>query len=110
MTIHTRTATTIDGVEYAPGTKFRVTKEGARLSGYAPYGLGASISWRQDLHVGDVVTCTGFGPGWGSDPGYGVEFTTEQSEAAGASHCDVWPGAGGLWNFHPAPSYLEPLE
>jgi hypothetical protein len=50
------------------------------------------------------------GEGMGSDPGFGVEFTTEQSLAARASHCDIYPFVGGLWAYRPPPGYLEPLE
>jgi len=104
-----RNAHTIEGVTYAPGARFRVVKEGARLSGWVPI-RGGSRGWRQDLHVGDVIECTGFGRGMGSDPGYGVEFVSEESKAAGAFHVDFFPAAGGIWSYHPAEGFIEPEE
>jgi hypothetical protein len=50
------------------------------------------------LHVGDIVTCTGYSPGSGADPGYGVEFSSQQSEAARAFHCGIWPMHGILFD------------
>lgn len=105
-----RNEVTIDDVTYKPGGKFRVIAEGATLNGWAPHPTGGHVGWRQELHVGDVITCTGFGPGWGGDPGYGVEFTSEQSTAARASHCDVFPSSGSVFRFHPAAGYLEPID
>jgi hypothetical protein len=98
-----------DGIRYAPEVKFRVVKEGLRLNGMTPI-VGGMSGWSQTLKVGDVLTCTGFGPGWGGDPGYGVEFTTEESIAARASHCDLWPSTGGPFGYRPKPGYLEPLD
>lgn len=108
--LHSRREMTFDGVVYAPDAKFRVVREGAHLDGRVSIGMSAFQGWRQDLHVGDVVTCTGFGRGFGGDPGYGVEFTSEQSTAARASHCDVFPSSGSVFRFHPAAGYLEPID
>lgn len=105
-----RRAVTYDGVTYAPGRQFRVTRRGVKLTGMTPDGPGAFRGWGQDLNPGDVVTCTGFGPGWGSDPGYGVGFTTPESLAAHAGHCEIHPMAGGMWGFRPHPLVLEPVD
>jgi hypothetical protein len=105
-----RQTTTLDGVEYAPGGKFRVVKEGARLSGWTPMAPSAWSGWSQVLHVGDVIECRGFGPGFGSDPGYGVEWTSEQAREAHAGSCDFWPSVGGMWSYHPAAGFLEPVD
>jgi hypothetical protein len=94
-----------DGLTYAPGAKFRVIKEGARLTGWQPAGPSSHRGWRQDLHIGDVIECTGVGPGWGSDPGFGVEF-----KVPGVNSVDFQPSVGGIWNYRPAPGYLEPVE
>lgn len=104
-----RVARTIDGVTYAPGAKFRVVGRGARLSGWTPAGPGAYDGWGQRLNPGDVIECTGHGPGFGSDPGHGVEWTSEQAKEAGAHSIDFWPNEGGMWNYHPAPGFLEPV-
>lgn len=107
--LHSRREMTFDGVVYAPDAKFRVVREGAHLDGRVSIGMSAFQGWRQDLHVGDVVTCTGFGRGFGGDPGYGVEFTSERSQAEGAFACEITPSAGGTFDYRPAPGYLEPI-
>jgi hypothetical protein len=103
-----REMTALDGTVYAPGARFLVVRVGARLEGWVPVP-GAVGGWDQSLSVGDTLTCTGFGPGMGADPGYGVEFTSAESEAASAFHCDFRPSVGGTWRYHPAPGYLEPI-
>jgi hypothetical protein len=105
-----RRAVTYDGVRYEPGGKFRVATEDATLDGMKCAGPYAWDGWRQRLRPGDVLTCTGYGAGWGSDPGYGVEFTTPESEAAGAFHCDVHPGVVVPFGYRPRPGVLEPVS
>ena len=104
-----RRAISLDGVTYAPGERFRVIAEGAVLDGLVP-ARGSYKSWRQQLRPGDILTCTGYGPGFGGDPGYGVEFTSAGSEAAGAFHCQVRPVAGGALDYRPARGLLQPDE
>lgn len=103
-----RTSVTFDGIQYAPGKQFRVIAEGLTLSGMTPMPGGAR-GWSQKLEPGDILTCTGYGAGWGSDPGYGVEFTSEQSEAARAFCCDVFPHDGGLWDYRPPAGSVVPV-
>lgn len=98
-----RKTATLDGVEYAVGGKFRVIRDGASLSGWTPT-RGGHRGWSRDLQVGDVVECAGFGPGWGSDPGYGIEF-----KAPGVSSVEVRPSAGSMWSYRPADGFLEPV-
>lgn len=109
MALYTeRSARKIGDVMYAPGTKFKVVVEGLRLSGYVPTQWhGASDGWSQQLQPGDILTCTGFGPGLGSDPGFGIEFTSEESERVRAYHCSVRPESGGPWGYHPRPGTVE---
>jgi hypothetical protein len=59
---------------------------------------------------GDVIECTGFGAGWGSDPGFGVEWTTERSRADGAGYLELHPSVGGAFAYHPAPGLLRRIE
>jgi hypothetical protein len=106
MSMQGRSAVTYDGVTYAPGVKFRVIQAGARLTGWTAE-LHGSRGWGQALEPGDVITCTGDGPGMGSDPGHGVEFTSAKAEAAGAFHCEFQPGAGSIFSYRPAPGFLE---
>lgn len=101
-----RSARTFDDVEYAPEGKFKVVGHGAWLTGLEPIGQMAWKGWRRDLVVGEVIVCTGFGAGWGSDPGYGIEFL----DPGGAMHVEVHPQAGGMWAYRPAPGILEPTE
>jgi hypothetical protein len=107
--MHDRSAATFDGIDYAPGRKFRVGRERLKLTGYTPVRGGAD-GWEQVLHAGDILTCTGYGPGIGGHPGYGVEFTSQQSEAAGAFHCDIWPMNGSLFDHRPPAGSLEPAD
>jgi hypothetical protein len=109
MTPSERRAATFDGVTYAPGTRFRAIRAGVTLDGMVPE-RGGYGGWRQQLQPGDVVTCTGYGPGWGGDPGYGVEFTSTESEAARACHCEIRPMAGGVFDYHPAAGLIEPID
>lgn len=95
--------------DYPQGAKFRVIAEGAYLTGYAPLQgttcPGALVSWRQNLAVGDVIECRGYGPDWGSDPGYGIHWVHPE-----ASHVMFHPYEGGIFNFHPKPGYLERVD
>jgi hypothetical protein len=104
--MHDRTPARFDGIDYAPGRKFRVIREGLTLTGHTAI-IGGAQGWEQVLHIGDILTCTGYGPGSGGDPGYGVEFTSEHSEAARAFHCDIWPMYGGEFGYRPPPGSVE---
>jgi hypothetical protein len=99
-TMHGRQARTFDGVDYVPGAKYEVLVPGLRLSGWIPIHGGAQ-GWGQQLQPGDVITCLGYGPGWGSDPGYGIEWTSEAAKAAHAYSLDIWPTAGGAFDYRP---------
>lgn len=103
-----RRTTTLDGTGYAPGRRFRVIREGLILSGMVPAAPSAWDGWSQRLHPGDIVTCTGYGPGFGGDPGYGVEFTTPESLQARAGNCTISPSTGGAFGCRPVPGALEP--
>lgn len=106
----TRTAVTYDGVKYEPGTRFRVISEGGRLVGMRAVAPFSWQGWRQNLAVGDIIMCNGFGPGFGMDPGYGVEFTSEKSLAEHVVHVMFEPNAGTMWDGHPRAGFLEPLQ
>jgi hypothetical protein len=91
--------------DYPAGRKFRVVREGGYLFGMAPLGsTGGFTGTRRDLHVGDVIETTGFGAGWGSDPGYGIHFKDAEARWA-----EFKPSTGGAFAYQPAPGYLEPL-
>ena len=109
MPLRDRRAATYDGLSYASGRRFRVITEGAALNGHTPAPSGAR-GWQQKLQPGDILTCTGYGPGFGADPGYGVGFTSPAAEAAGAFCCDIWPMAGGSIDYHPPAGFLEPAD
>lgn len=103
-----RRTATYDGVTYAPGRVFEVAREGARLTGWVPEADGGLGLWSKEMHPGDLLTCTGDGPGAGSDPGFAVEFTSQASEEARASHCTVSPDTGMPFTGRPAPGVLKP--
>lgn len=94
--------------DFPKGAKFRVVKDGARLSGMVPFAGGAYQGWGHVLAVGDVIESRGFGPGWGSDPGYGVHWTCEAVREARASFVEFKPSGSGNWfTYWPAAGWLE---
>lgn len=95
---------TYEGVEYAPGKKFRVVMTGGRLSGWEPK-LGYQQGWGQVLEPGDEIVCAGAGWGMGSDPGYGVHWRVE-----GKNYVEFVPSTGGAFGYRPAPGFLEPID
>jgi hypothetical protein len=95
----------LDGVTWAPDQEYRVVKEGAYLTGWKSSGTSSWGSWRRDLEVGEVIVCAGFGAGFGSDPGFGVEFRDPE---VGLTEFHPW--VGGAFNYRPEPGYLEPVE
>lgn len=99
-----RRTMTFDGVEYAVGSKFKVVRTGGYLIGWKHDSLGA-IGWSQRLAVGEVIVCDGAGFGFGSDPGYGIEFQNDEVGRA----C-FHPTVGGSFNYRPQPGYLEPVN
>lgn len=107
--MNVRRAITLDGVEYVPGKRFRIIREGCSLHGMVPMPQwsNAWAGWKQELHVGDIIECTGFGPGWGADPGYGIEFTSEVAKEAAASHATFFPDTGVPFAYRPQTGYME---
>lgn len=100
--------------DWPKGRRYRVIKvDGGYpfLNGMEPYaGIGSAYKgWQQKLAVGDVITSLGYGPGWGSDPGYGIHFTTEQVQAAHVSWAEFTPHAGGVFDYHPEDGWLEEI-
>lgn len=101
-----RRAVTVDGMVYEPGQSYRVIREGAYLSGWQQSTQGNyQTGWRRDLAVGDVIVCAGFGAGWGSDPGFGVEFRDPE-----VGLVEFQPLIGGPFNYRPEPGYLEVVD
>jgi hypothetical protein len=98
---------TYDGLTYDAGKRFRVTKSGARLTGFILRRDGANQGWTQELSPGDEIECLGFGPGFGSDPGYGINWTSERAKAERAHSLTVSPSEGGIWSYRPVAGYLE---
>lgn len=110
QTLPERTATILSDVDYSPGRRFVVVARHALLTGWVHRG-GATTHWSQRLSPGDVLTCTGFGfgDGTGFTPGFGVEWSSAASEAAGAVHVQLSPDQGGPWAHHPRAGFLVPL-
>lgn len=90
---------------YPPGSRWRVLKPGLRLSGWRPTGPGTFQGVGRELHPGDVIECDGFGPGWGSDPGYGINWRDPEY-----GKCDLWPAQGSAFSYHPPDGYLERVD
>jgi hypothetical protein len=95
-------------VRYTEGKKFRVIKEGAKLSGLVPGNGPWHNGWGRDLVVGEVITCRGFQWGWGSDPGQEVFFTADNMPPH-ASYVKVTPTVYGAMTSWPQDGYLEEI-
>ena len=91
--------------KYPAGKKFRVVAEGAHLTGWKPSGPYSFTGARRVLHVGDIVETSGFGRGFGSDPGFGVHF-----KDAEIGKTEFWPSQGGVFSYEPADGFLEPAD
>lgn len=100
-----RRSINLDGIDWDPGKKFRVVVEGCQLSGWQPFEQGAFSGWSRRLQVGEVIECAGYGAGFGSDPGFGVEFHDPEVGLA-----EFHPTIGGILNYRPEPGCLEPDE
>lgn len=102
-----RTARTFDEVNYEPGRQFKVI-ESCRAAGWTPARAGAD-GWGQQLEPGAIVTCLGYGPDIGGDPGYGIHWQTDESKAAGAFAVWIGTQVGTPFTFRPRPGTLEPV-
>lgn len=87
--------------QYPAGSRHRVLRDGARLTGLVPKP-GYQQGWSCHLAAGDVIEAAGYGPGWGSDPGYGIHF-----RVPGVNFAEFQPSQGGAFNFGPADGWLE---
>lgn len=95
---------------YARGKRFRVIKAGAKLWGLTPIRPNVQQGWTQVLEVGDVIESLGFGPGFGADPGYGINWTSERAKAEHAHSLSFAPSEGGIWAYRPSEGYLEEVH
>lgn len=96
--------------KYARGKRFRVIKAGAQLRGLTlvpGVHYTAHQGWTQDLALGDVIESLGYGPGFGADPGYGINWTSEHAKAERAHSLTFYPEEGGIWSYRPPEGYLE---
>lgn len=94
--------------DYRKGRKFRVIKNGARLTGLKPSGPWAQIGWGRILREGDVLTCAGESMTFGD--GVPVIKWLDENGQWMANDCEFSPSIGSLWFSRPDPSYLEPID
>jgi len=87
---------------YAKGGRYRIIKDGARLWGWKPI-TGGWQGWGRAVPVGEVLTCKGWRPGMGSDPGPDIV----QWEDPVGTFVEFHPSAGKGWFTRPDDSYLE---
>lgn len=89
---------------YAAGKRFRVVREGATLNGMVQTGT-VIRAWSRPLVVGEVIVSRGPGYGWGSDPGFGVHWETDEPDV---EHAYVTPsGSPMFFIYYPADGFLE---
>jgi hypothetical protein len=88
---------------YPAGARFRVVHD-ANIDGMRPIGPNAHTGWRKRLIPGDVLTCDGYGPGFGSDPGYGVHWCACNGEPCVMG--EFYPSAGGPFAYQPKPGFV----
>lgn len=96
-------------MKYEKGRRYRVVRDGARLTGMQPIDRNAQQGWRKDLVVGDILTCLGTsmtrGDGvpalkWGDETGQWM-----------ANDCIFSPVSGGIWSGQvPVDGYLEEVQ
>lgn len=91
---------------FKPGAKFRVLKEGTSLTGMVSTGPYAWKGWGRQLAVGEILTCRGYCPGFGSDPIQEVMF---DDAAARAAHASCVTFSASSWGT-PLAGYLELVE
>jgi hypothetical protein len=91
---------------YEAGQKYRVIREGARLTGMVPVAPYCQQGWSKQLHVGDVITCAGSGMTFG-DGVPALKWKDEDGEWL-ANDCTFQPVQGGMWSGQiPEDGYLQ---
>lgn len=92
---------------YQKGRRFRVVREGARLSGMQPHPSGALVGWSVPLLVDTVLTC--LGTSWTRGDGVPAVKWGDCNGKPLAIDCIFFPVQGGMWDGRkPLPGYLEP--
>ena len=91
--------------DFPPGSRWRVTRLGAWLSGLEPQP-GYHSGWSRWLAVGEVIEVDRVAPGWGSDPGPPVVQWSEP----GVQFVEFRPSVGTFWSPRPDVSYLERID
>lgn len=92
---------------YPKGSRWRVTKPGARIIGMKPDGPNCFTGYRLDLAVGTVLTSRGRSMTFGD----GV-YALKWGDATNQWICNdaiFEPNVGGMWGGQlPDPAYVEP--
>ncbi len=96
----------MSAVKFEKGKRYRVIRAGAHLTGMQPAGRNAQQGWRQDLNVGDILTCSGSSMTFG-DGVPALKWTDENGDWL-ANDCTFTPVQGGMWGGQvPEDGYLE---
>jgi hypothetical protein len=91
-------------MNFEKGSKWRVVKEGASLSGMRHSGGSSFTGWTEPLQVGVVLTCEGTQRGFGDGP---MEVVVWRSPTGNQGvNAEFSPGCWGS----PNGDYLEPFE
>lgn len=91
--------------DFRDGQRWKVIKEGARLSGWRPCGPGAQEGWGLDLPIGAIISCKGRSMS-GGDGVPLIKWADENGKHL-AGDCEFHPHAGGMWASAPTDGYLE---
>lgn len=94
--------------DFRKGQKWRVTRDGASLSGMKPTGPYAQQGWSMPLPVGTILTCAGRKMTFGDGVPV-IKWTDAEGEWL-ANDCTLSPSTGGIWSSAPADGFLELIE
>lgn len=92
-------------VTFTKGKRYRVIKNGARITGMVSLGYGAFTGFSCKLPIGTIITCSGSSMSFGDGVPL-VKWTDEKGNFI-CNDAEFSPSVGGMWNRQPDSSYLE---
>jgi hypothetical protein len=89
---------------FVRGERYTVVKDGGYLRGFRPTSPGVETLWRQNLWVGDVITCAG--SAFTAGDGVPVVHWLDAEGEHLANDCEFLPDDGRMWGSLPAEGFL----